>query len=265
VGLESTQDLKQWSWYSGAYQQYHSALLLLNEVFMFPMRREANRIWRCLDFVFADALITIPPIDMKRGIPTLDDIIGHRDMKARYLLSMVCDRMRVYQKAKGLKNPVQFEDSMIAVTHQKDGDITDPRLPLSHANGEPESAAQVQNLPPAPDPPVPSPEEVDLYIGHLSSILPYRGIAIPGQHNDTVDNIVTPLASSTGEFPLWIQYRELDPGVDSNTKLQPSHLPSSTSSASPNESLPTKQCVGAHGRNGSTDSQMLEIDWVRDP
>ena len=50
--LESNSEFSRWSWYTGAYLQYHTALLLLIEVSTYPMRREADRMWRCLDYVF---------------------------------------------------------------------------------------------------------------------------------------------------------------------------------------------------------------------
>lgn len=145
--LESAEDLQQWAWYFGAYHQYHTAFLLLVEVFTYPMRRDANRLWRCFDFIFAEALSNVPPLQTNN--PTLQDIIAHRDIKARYLLTMVCVRMREYRKAKGLKDPVQFKDSMIILTPQKDGDSSDPRMPLNFAHGEPEPepVPESQSLP----------------------------------------------------------------------------------------------------------------------
>lgn len=50
--LEANSEFSRWSWYTGAYLQYHTALLLLIEVSTYPMRREADRMWRCLDYVF---------------------------------------------------------------------------------------------------------------------------------------------------------------------------------------------------------------------
>jgi hypothetical protein len=36
VELESATDLRKWAWYSSSWQDYHTALLLLIEVFLFP-------------------------------------------------------------------------------------------------------------------------------------------------------------------------------------------------------------------------------------
>ncbi|CAI7621132.1 unnamed protein product [Penicillium pancosmium] len=141
--LESAEDLRQWAWYSGAYHQYHTAFLLLVEVFTYPMRREASRLWRCFDFIFAESLSNVPPL--QKNHPTLQDIIAHRDIISRYLLTMVCERMQEYRKAKGLKDPVQFKDSMIVLTPQKEGDSSDPWMPLNFAHGELEPASHTKN------------------------------------------------------------------------------------------------------------------------
>lgn len=52
VTLDTLPELKHWAWYSGALQQYHAAFLLLMEVFVYPNRKEADRIWNCLDYIF---------------------------------------------------------------------------------------------------------------------------------------------------------------------------------------------------------------------
>lgn len=52
VIIETKEKFGPWAWYSGAYQQYHSALLLLIEVYAFPMRKDAGRIWKALDYIF---------------------------------------------------------------------------------------------------------------------------------------------------------------------------------------------------------------------
>jgi hypothetical protein len=43
VTLDTHPEFRHWSWYSGALQQYHTAFLLLMEVFVYPNRKEADR------------------------------------------------------------------------------------------------------------------------------------------------------------------------------------------------------------------------------
>ncbi|KAF2214350.1 hypothetical protein CERZMDRAFT_105450 [Cercospora zeae-maydis SCOH1-5] len=52
VEWESSPELSPWLWYRGAFNQYHAGLLLLVEVYAYPMRKEATRVWKCLDFIF---------------------------------------------------------------------------------------------------------------------------------------------------------------------------------------------------------------------
>ena len=49
---EGSSEMSPWVWYRGAFNQYHAALLLLVEVYAYPMRKEAARIWKCLDYIF---------------------------------------------------------------------------------------------------------------------------------------------------------------------------------------------------------------------
>jgi hypothetical protein len=105
VELESATDLRKWAWYSSSCQDYHTALLLLIEVFLFPMRRESSRIWCCLDFIFAGAISNLPPMDQKEVVPSIHEIVAYRDSKARYVLTMIVEHTRAYQNAKGLKTP----------------------------------------------------------------------------------------------------------------------------------------------------------------
>ncbi|MCJ1386821.1 hypothetical protein MMC17_009949 [Xylographa soralifera] len=85
--LETHRPLAPWAWYSGAIQQYQVAFLLLGEVWAYPMRKESDRIWRCLDFVFE------PPADLTR------------DQKARLILTEIRDRLGVYSQARKLRAP----------------------------------------------------------------------------------------------------------------------------------------------------------------
>ncbi|KAI4143111.1 MAG: hypothetical protein LQ341_003010 [Variospora aurantia] len=87
IQIDTAPALSPWAWYSSAIQQYHSALLLLMEVFAFPNRREADRIWRCLDYVFE-----IPP-----HIP--------KDQKGRWVMTEVRDKMGIYIASRKVMAP----------------------------------------------------------------------------------------------------------------------------------------------------------------
>ncbi|KAL9603857.1 MAG: hypothetical protein Q9219_000966 [cf. Caloplaca sp. 3 TL-2023] len=78
IQIETAPALSPWAWYSSAIQQYHTALLLLMEIFANPQRKEADRIWQCLDYVFE-----IPP-----HIP--------KDQKGRWVMTEIRDKMGIY-------------------------------------------------------------------------------------------------------------------------------------------------------------------------
>lgn len=88
--LETLPTLKTWSWYAGALHQYQTAFLLLAELYTYPDRREADRIWKVLDYVFE-----VPP-----ELP--------RDGKARIILTEIRDKMNAYGTARKLKPPTSM-------------------------------------------------------------------------------------------------------------------------------------------------------------
>jgi hypothetical protein len=258
VELESAEDLRQWAWYFGAYHQYHTAFLLLVEVFTYPMRREANRLWLCFDFIFAEALSNVPPLQTNH--PTLQDIIAHRDIKARYLLTMVCERMQEYRKAKGLKDPVQFKNSMIVLTPQKEGDSSDPWMPLNFAHGQPEPASHTKN--PLVRVEI-STEDMHTVTGNRPPTSPVEGGLVPSEFPSVPDNTANAWASSSERFSPCIQFGESDFDGDSYSRLEPTH-PQSYAASSMTGSLPASQYGDIRGGNPDIDQQMLEIDWVSD-
>lgn len=94
IELETSPDLRPWAWYTGAHQQYHYGLLLLLEIFAFPMRKEADRIWACLDYIFE-----VPP---------------HlsRDQKGRWILTEIRDKTMTYQSARKIRAPTGLVDRL---------------------------------------------------------------------------------------------------------------------------------------------------------
>jgi hypothetical protein len=87
VALETMPEVQQWKWYVGAYHQYHVAFLLLLEVFFYPNRKEADRIWPCLDYVFET------------------DRSEKRDVKARKILRELQEKTAVYQEMRKMRAP----------------------------------------------------------------------------------------------------------------------------------------------------------------
>ncbi|KAL9025620.1 MAG: hypothetical protein Q9196_005588 [Gyalolechia fulgens] len=87
IQIETAPSLSPWAWYSSAIQQYHTALLLLIEIFANPKRKEADRIWRSLDYVF----------DIPRHIP--------KDQKGRWVMTEIRDKMGIYIASRKVMAP----------------------------------------------------------------------------------------------------------------------------------------------------------------
>jgi hypothetical protein len=87
VALEIMPEVRSWKWYVGAYNQYHTAFLLLIELFFYPHRKEADRIWPCLDYVFET------------------DRTATRDVKARKIMRELQEKTTVYQEMRKMRAP----------------------------------------------------------------------------------------------------------------------------------------------------------------
>ncbi len=87
VALDTIPDIHLYSWYNGAYHQYHTAFLMLIDVHFYPKSKEADRIWNCLDWVF----------NTDRSQP--------RDTKARKILQELQDKTKVYQEMRKMRAP----------------------------------------------------------------------------------------------------------------------------------------------------------------
>ncbi|KAL8846692.1 MAG: hypothetical protein Q9221_008220 [Calogaya cf. arnoldii] len=87
ITIETSPALSPWVWYSSAIQQYHSALLLLMEIVAYPNRKEADRIWRCLDYVF----------EIPFNIP--------KDQRGRWVMTEVIEKMGIYIASRKVMAP----------------------------------------------------------------------------------------------------------------------------------------------------------------
>lgn len=84
--IESLPDVRPWSWYAGAFNQYHSAfLLLLDSHFFSHGEKNLDRIWHCLDYVFET------------------DPSEAREVKARKLLCELQEKTEVYQQFRKMR------------------------------------------------------------------------------------------------------------------------------------------------------------------
>jgi hypothetical protein len=74
--------------------QYHTALLLLSELYATDVRYHEDRIWNCLDYVFE-----LTPEQPRRE-------------KARLVLSEVIQKTEIYHSLRRVRAPKAIEDSM---------------------------------------------------------------------------------------------------------------------------------------------------------
>lgn len=95
ISLETIPEFRDWTWYLGAMQQYHAAFLLLMEVYVYPQRKEAPRIWKCLDFIFECDPAQSP------------------HAKGLKILSELQQKTAIYQNMRGMRAPVQMDKHMV--------------------------------------------------------------------------------------------------------------------------------------------------------
>ncbi|CAG8961100.1 hypothetical protein HYFRA_00002643 [Hymenoscyphus fraxineus] len=91
MALETLPELKNWAWYTGALTQYHTAFLLLLEIYVYPKRKEADRIWHCLDYIFE-----CDPTESRRN-------------KALRVLSELQQKTAIYQSMRGMRAPTNMD------------------------------------------------------------------------------------------------------------------------------------------------------------
>lgn len=123
VTLETSPDLRPWIWYSRAYHNFHTAFLLLVDVTTHPLRREADRIWRCLDYVY-EIKDDYQSQNLTRG-----QIIEHRRKKAHMIMCQFRDRMRVYRALRRIKTSADVDEIVLTKS------ITSSPIPDSLAEG----------------------------------------------------------------------------------------------------------------------------------
>ncbi|KAF2033375.1 hypothetical protein EK21DRAFT_59107 [Setomelanomma holmii] len=89
--IERQPALSTWSWYIGALHQYHTALLLLNELYAGQNEPEVEaRVWKCLSFAF--------------DLPAE----GSYMEKTRFVLEDLIEKTKIYASMKRLRAPIDM-------------------------------------------------------------------------------------------------------------------------------------------------------------
>lgn len=112
IEMETSPKLSPWAWFSGAHQQYHYALLLCMEIFAFPNLPDADRIWRCLDYVFE-----VPP---------------HltQERKSRWILTQVRDRTELFARSRKVRSPPGLGRELSQPSRRGSDECHDPPVSL---------------------------------------------------------------------------------------------------------------------------------------
>ncbi len=149
IAFESKPELATWAWYKGALNQYHAALLLMVEVYAYPMRKDAARIWKCLDYIF-----DIPPhLSPKQ--------------KAELVITDLRDRMEIYHQMRKIRSTTHMEERVQQMTRSDIREKNAPALSsfadmpqVGSMATQPSSMAQAMGmLPVSFSPPPPAPTE----------------------------------------------------------------------------------------------------------
>lgn len=147
IELDTATDLQPWRWYTGTYQQYHAALFILVDVIMHPKCEEADRIWKCLDYVFE--IPTCLPSSHGGFEPSRDEIIAHRARNASDILKQMRDRMEAFREMR--KPRVSIKMKLAEVPKRSATEPTSPPATRLHEHSHVPSLGPVIDLIPQDD------------------------------------------------------------------------------------------------------------------
>jgi hypothetical protein len=129
IKLETIPELAPWRWYTETFQQWATAFLLLVEIYSYPMRREADRIWDIIDYVFE------PDRSLSRA------------QKGRVILSEFRDKTAIYRDIRKLRAPVSMT-KRIQKPPRRVGDSFDPNAPMNSSKNQAETPDTLSNSSP---------------------------------------------------------------------------------------------------------------------
>ncbi|QKX58819.1 uncharacterized protein TRUGW13939_05946 [Talaromyces rugulosus] len=237
VVLETSPDLKIWSWYSRAYHNFHIAFLLLFDMSYHPLRREADRIWRCLDYVYE-----IEPNPQLKN-PTRQEIIEDRRRKTHKILSQFRDRMHVYRTIRKIKHSEDVNEIELGKfvppkkPQEASSELKDLQLNIGPMNFYPNMKGEVT---------------------HQGSGDQYQQVYGPSASSGPSPNIQPP-PSTHNPYETMLPLNQGYEPTHSRETLQPNYIsgPRNTSSLSDRP-----WAVQERYSPNSDDLPMLDIDWT---
>ncbi|KAF2864210.1 hypothetical protein K470DRAFT_292425 [Piedraia hortae CBS 480.64] len=129
IALETDPALEPWKWYKGAFNQYHTALLLMVEVYAHPERPDAKRIWRCLDFILE-----------------VDPELTPREKAATAIMDLR-DRVGYYLQVRGVRSEITLEKKLGGRNLSYVRDHNEPQKKEGVMKEEPKDNPEVEQLP----------------------------------------------------------------------------------------------------------------------
>ncbi|KAF2433726.1 hypothetical protein EJ08DRAFT_38324 [Tothia fuscella] len=126
IMIETAPSLRPWSWYCGALHQYHTALLLLSELYATDVRYHEDRIWTCLDYVF----------EINAQLPRIE--------KSRLILREVIQKTEIYQSLRRVRAPKELEEHMAETVVSKMRTLSPemPTAPVASGTGNLQRSAE---------------------------------------------------------------------------------------------------------------------------
>ena len=246
--IEQTPALADWTWYVGALHQYHTALLLLSE--MYAKVRDPGierRAWRCLDFVF----------DLPAGATSGE--------KSRMIFEELVDRTQTYTEMRRVRAPKQMEQPgprVVSYQYQvQEVEREHKRRSASATSGGESSdfGASTSSSPSQGHPQISAQQ-----MGNLDQIAAggFNFATNPYANTTTADTGV-PIPSTSPEmqsfnFAMSSQPQQQQTGGQQATGIIPGTSPSgqgSDSSSNPSAAPPL-------GTGASPMDAMPDIDWV---
>jgi hypothetical protein len=125
--IETAPAVAKWSWVLGALHQYHSAILLLSELYATPEHYFEDRIWDTLDYVFE-----LPPDLTRRE-------------KATSVFQEIVQKSEYFHSLRRVRTPKKLEDELAA--HLKEHGIRQqahPQIPQQEQQRQQDQSQQEQ-------------------------------------------------------------------------------------------------------------------------
>lgn len=158
IMLETEPSFEPCWWYSGGISTHHMAVLLSVDMYMNPMRKESDRSWRVLDYIYEIPQYLTEPKPGQRV--SLKETMLRREKKGRQILQALRDRLAAHQEVRRLRVPRSMREAPLPDTfgaqQRNEGFVA-----IKEEYEDEDNASVLRTVPinqPAGPPPQPSPQ-----------------------------------------------------------------------------------------------------------